>query len=223
MGRLLAARGVALGEAELFLNPTLKDLFPDPSSFADMDKAAGVILDSIVSGKKVAVFADYDVDGGTSSAILSRYFRAWGRELILYVPDRLTEGFGPTPGAFRALQGMGAELELPGFQGGGYLAHGGTEWRGVLTAQLGPVSVTGFGVLGTEQFLGGQGKSGGVTRVPNAQDKYDFWDERDRHLALPASAARLATRERNGSAGRLPDVSRRATQTSSARSREARP
>ncbi len=110
VGRLLAARGVGLGEAELFLNPTLKDLFPDPSTFADMDKAAEVILDSIVSGKKVAVFADYDVDGGTSSAILSRYFRAWGRELILYVPDRLTEGFGPTPGAFRALQGMGAQL-----------------------------------------------------------------------------------------------------------------
>ncbi len=110
VGRLLAARGVKVDEAELFLNPTLKDLFPDPSSFADMDKAADVILDAIVSGKKVAVFADYDVDGGTSSAILSRYFRAWGRELILYVPDRLTEGFGPTPGAFRALQGMGAEL-----------------------------------------------------------------------------------------------------------------
>lgn len=110
VGRLLAARGVAPDEAQLFLNPTLKDLFPDPSSFADMDKAAEVILDSIVSGKKVAVFADYDVDGGTSSAILSRYFRAWGRELILYVPDRLTEGFGPTPGAFRALQGMGAQL-----------------------------------------------------------------------------------------------------------------
>ncbi len=109
-GRLLAARGVKADEAELFLNPTLKELFPDPSTFADMDKAAEVILDAIVSGKKVAVFADYDVDGGTSSAILSRYFRAWGRELILYVPDRLTEGFGPTPGAFRALQGMGAEL-----------------------------------------------------------------------------------------------------------------
>lgn len=110
VGRLLAARGVKPEEAELFLNPTLKELFPDPSTFADMDKAAEVILDAIVSGKKVAVFADYDVDGGTSSAILSRYFRAWGRELILYVPDRLTEGFGPTPGAFRALQGMGAEL-----------------------------------------------------------------------------------------------------------------
>jgi len=110
VGRLLAGRGVQPDEAQLFLNPTLKDLFPDPSTFADMDKAAEVILDAIVAGKKVAVFADYDVDGGTSSAILARYFRAWGRELILYVPDRLTEGFGPTPGAFRALQGMGAEL-----------------------------------------------------------------------------------------------------------------
>ena len=49
-------------------------------------------------------------------------------------------------------QGMGAELALPGFEGGGYLAHVGSEWRGVLTAQLGPVSVTGFGVLGTEPF-----------------------------------------------------------------------
>ncbi len=110
IGRLLAARGVQLDEAELFLNPTLKDLFPDPSTFADMDRASEIILDAIVSGKPTAVFADYDVDGGTSSAILSRYFRAWGRELILYVPDRLIEGFGPTPGAFRALKDMGAEL-----------------------------------------------------------------------------------------------------------------
>jgi single-stranded-DNA-specific exonuclease len=110
VGRMLAARGVALNDAQLFLNPTLKDLFPDPSTFADMDVAAEAILDAIVSGRATAVFADYDVDGGTASAILSRYFRAWGRELILYVPDRLMEGFGPTPGAFRALKKMGAEL-----------------------------------------------------------------------------------------------------------------
>jgi 4-amino-4-deoxy-L-arabinose transferase-like glycosyltransferase len=44
-------------------------------------------------------------------------------------------------------------------------------------------------LVGSEQFLGGQGKSGGVTRFPNAQDKYDFWDERVRHLALPATTA----------------------------------
>ena len=107
VGRLLSARGVKPDDAQLFLNPTLKDLFPDPSSFADMDKAAEVILDAIVSGKKVAVFADYDVDGGTSSAILSRYFRAWGRELILYVPDRLTEGYGPSEASLGRLAAQG--------------------------------------------------------------------------------------------------------------------
>lgn len=112
IGRLLAARGVGVDEAELFLNPTLKDLFPDPSRFADMDEAARVILEAIAQNKTVAVFADYDVDGGVSAAMLCRYFRAWGRELILYVPDRLTEGFGPTPGAFRALRQRGAELVI---------------------------------------------------------------------------------------------------------------
>lgn len=110
VGRMLAGRGVGIEEAELFLNPTLKDLFPDPSTFADMDVAAAAILDAIVEGKPMAIFADYDVDGGTSSAILTRYMRAWGSEPILYVPDRLAEGFGPTPGAFRSLKERGAEL-----------------------------------------------------------------------------------------------------------------
>ncbi|MDP1555247.1 MAG: single-stranded-DNA-specific exonuclease RecJ, partial [Hyphomonas sp.] len=79
---------------------------------ADMDKAAGVILDAILDGRKVVVFADYDVDGGTSSAILARYFRAWGRDLGLYVPDRLEEGYGPSPEAFRYLKAQGAELVI---------------------------------------------------------------------------------------------------------------
>jgi single-stranded-DNA-specific exonuclease len=110
IGRLLASRDVSVEGADLYLNPTLRELFPDPSSFADMDVAAGAILDAIVAGQPIAIFADYDVDGGTSSAILTRYMRAWGREPILYVPDRLTEGFGPTPGAFRTLKSRGADL-----------------------------------------------------------------------------------------------------------------
>jgi len=110
IGRLLAGRGVALAEADAFLRPTLRDLFPDPSEFADMEAAAATILDAIVSPRPTAVFADYDVDGGTSAAMLIRYFRAWGQELRLYVPDRLQEGFGPTPGAFRSLKADGAEL-----------------------------------------------------------------------------------------------------------------
>lgn len=112
IGRLLAGRGVTLAEADTYFTPTLKDLFPDPSSFADMDAAIEVILDAITSGRKTAVLADYDVDGGTSAAILTKYFRAWGQDLILYVPDRLTEGYGPSPEAFQSLQEQGAELVI---------------------------------------------------------------------------------------------------------------
>lgn len=112
LARLLEPRGIAAADVESFLNPTLRALFPDPESFQDMMKAAGLTLDAIVAGKKVTVFADYDVDGGTSSAILARYFRAWGQEIGLYVPDRLIEGYGPSPEAFRHLKDQGADLVI---------------------------------------------------------------------------------------------------------------
>ncbi|MEL7109136.1 MAG: single-stranded-DNA-specific exonuclease RecJ [Pseudomonadota bacterium] len=112
LARLLATRDVAPEDIETYLNPTLKALFPDPSSFQDMMKAAELTLDAIIDGKTVTVFADYDVDGGTSSAILARYFRAWGREIGLYVPDRLTEGYGPSPEAFRHLKATGSDLVI---------------------------------------------------------------------------------------------------------------
>jgi single-stranded-DNA-specific exonuclease len=108
--RLLAGRGVALEEAPGFLDPTLKTYFPDPSSFADMDEAARVIEDAIVAGRPTAVFADYDVDGGTSAAQFVRYFRARGRDLAVYVPDRMTEGYGPSAQAFERLKAQGIEL-----------------------------------------------------------------------------------------------------------------
>lgn len=110
--RLLAARGVGLDEAETFLEPTLKALFPDPSSFQDMDKAASLIEDAIVSGKSTAVLADYDVDGGSSAAQLVRYFRARGRELKIYVPDRMKEGYGPSALAFERLKAEGVDLVI---------------------------------------------------------------------------------------------------------------
>lgn len=112
LARLLEARGVDAADAAGYLAPTLREFFPDPSSFADMDKAAGIVLDAILDGRKVVVFADYDVDGGTSSATLARYFRAWGRDLGLYVPDRLEEGYGPSPEAFRYLKAQGAKLVI---------------------------------------------------------------------------------------------------------------
>lgn len=110
--RLMAVRGVSLDEAEAFLSPTLKTHFPDPSSFTDMDEAARVIEDAIVSGRSCAVLADYDVDGGSSGAQLVRYFRARGRDLKIYVPDRMTEGYGPSVVAFERLKAEGVELVI---------------------------------------------------------------------------------------------------------------
>lgn len=110
--RLMAVRGVSLDEAEAFLFPTLRTHFPDPSSFADMDEAARVIEDAIVSGRSCAVLADYDVDGGSSGAQLVRYFRARGRELKIYVPDRMKEGYGPSVLAFERLKAEGVELVI---------------------------------------------------------------------------------------------------------------
>ena len=112
LARALAARGVEADGAEAYLNPTLKALFPDPSAFADMDRAAQVLVDALERGRRVFVFADYDVDGATSAALLVRYFRALGRDLPIYVPDRMTEGYGPSAAAFRAMQAAGAELVI---------------------------------------------------------------------------------------------------------------
>ena len=110
VARALAARGVSEAAAPDYLAPTLKALLPDPSCFADMDRAATLLVDAVQDGRPTVVFADYDVDGATSAALLVRWFRSLGRELGVYVPDRLTEGYGPSPAAFRRLKAQGAQL-----------------------------------------------------------------------------------------------------------------
>jgi single-stranded-DNA-specific exonuclease len=110
LARALAARGVGDGEGEVFLNPTLKAQFPDPSSFADMDVAARTLVDALQAGRSMTVFADYDVDGAASAAQLVRWFRAMNVVLPIYVPDRIREGYGPSPAAFRRLRDEGVEL-----------------------------------------------------------------------------------------------------------------
>ena len=74
IGRLLAARGVPLDEALLFLSPTLKDLLPDPLHLVDMDVAVERFVHAVTQSQSIAVFGDYDVDGATSSALLNSLF-----------------------------------------------------------------------------------------------------------------------------------------------------
>lgn len=100
---LLAARGVKSEEVPAFLSPTLRELMPDPSSLRDMDKAVDRFCTAVGKREKIAVFADYDVDGAASAALLIDWLRQMGMAATLYVPDRLREGYGPNDAAMAGL------------------------------------------------------------------------------------------------------------------------
>ncbi|MEX0347170.1 MAG: single-stranded-DNA-specific exonuclease RecJ [Rhizobiaceae bacterium] len=103
IARVMAARGVEQDQADRFLEPTIRDLLPDPSTLTDMDVAAGRIAKAIADNERVAIFGDYDVDGAASSALLKRFFAHFGIDAEIYIPDRIFEGYGPNPDAMRDL------------------------------------------------------------------------------------------------------------------------
>jgi single-stranded-DNA-specific exonuclease len=108
--RMLAERGVALDDIPNYLEPTLKHYMPDPSSLIDMEKAVARIIESILAGDKITVFGDYDVDGSTASSLLHRFFRSINVKSDFYIPDRITEGYGPNTEAFKKIKASGSNL-----------------------------------------------------------------------------------------------------------------
>ncbi len=110
VARLLASRQVPIDDIGRFLNPSLKRDFPDPFTLAGMKDAAEYLAQAIIRRKKPAIFGDFDVDGATSSALLCRFFRHFGIDAPVYIPDRLTEGYGPNAAAFADLKNEGAEI-----------------------------------------------------------------------------------------------------------------
>ncbi|MHC8509740.1 MAG: single-stranded-DNA-specific exonuclease RecJ [Rhodospirillales bacterium] len=110
LGRVLAGRGVGPETAHAFLNPSLRESMPDPSSLLDMDPAAERIAAAVMQGETVAVFGDYDVDGATSTAQILRYLNAAGGKGIFHIPDRVREGYGPNAPALLRLGEQGASV-----------------------------------------------------------------------------------------------------------------
>ena len=110
VARVLAGRGVSALDAPRFLDPTIRDLLPDPASLTDMEKAADRIAEAVVRREKVAIFGDYDVDGAASSALLKRFLSHFSVPSEIYIPDRIFEGYGPNPDAMRELVSRGARL-----------------------------------------------------------------------------------------------------------------
>jgi len=155
--QVLARRGVAPEEATGFLAPALRDLLPDPRGLKDMEKAAARLLVALGRRERIAVFADYDVDGGSSAALLLIWLRQMGHGATLYVPDRIDEGYGPNDEAMAALA---AEHDLIICVDCGTLSHG-------------PVAAAaGADVVILDHHLGGETLPEALAVVnPNRQDE----------------------------------------------------
>jgi single-stranded-DNA-specific exonuclease len=110
LARIVAGRGVTVETAESFLNPTIRDLMPDPSTLAGMDALATRLADAIETGERIALFGDYDVDGACSVALVLRYLRHFGLTPSTHIPDRIFEGYGPNDAAMDKLIAEGATL-----------------------------------------------------------------------------------------------------------------
>ncbi len=110
LARVLSARGVTPDGAEAYLEPRLRTLLPDPFILTDMERAVDRLATAVMQEEAIGVFGDYDVDGTTAAALLYRYFVQIGVVLHVYLPDRITEGYGPTAGAFRSLMKDGANI-----------------------------------------------------------------------------------------------------------------
>src|SRR5262249_3884659 len=111
LARIIAGRHIETDAVDAFLDPTIKRAMPDPLVLTAMKEAAERIADAAMRAEGVAIFGDYDVDGATSAALLARFLRnCCGIEPIVYIPDRLFEGYGPNVEAVRALAERGATL-----------------------------------------------------------------------------------------------------------------
>src|SRR6516162_3396382 len=110
LARILAGRNVEVEAVASFLDPTVKQSMPDPLVLTAMADAAARIADGVGRGESITIFGDYDVDGATSAALLARYLRQCGVNPIVYIPDRLFEGYGPNVEAVRTLAARGASL-----------------------------------------------------------------------------------------------------------------
>jgi len=112
LAKILSSRALSLELAFSFLSSKIKHLLPDPFHLLDMDKAVNRTIEAILKQEKIYIFADYDVDGATSSALLKNIFRDLDKNVDIYVPDRIEEGYGPTEYSFQKIKDSGAELVI---------------------------------------------------------------------------------------------------------------
>ncbi len=108
--KLLSIRKIKKEEIKLFLEPSIKNILPNPYILKDMDLAIERTEKAIINGEKIGIFGDYDVDGATSTAILGNYFDVLNIPFEIYIPDRKNEGFGPNEKGFKQFIDLDVKL-----------------------------------------------------------------------------------------------------------------
>lgn len=111
VSRIISSRGIEANDVSNFIDPKLQNLLPDPSVMKDVTKAAGKIAEAIMSGRKIAIIGDYDVDGATSSSVLRLFLESVGIEPLVHIPER-EEGYGPSVMAFDEFSARGADFVI---------------------------------------------------------------------------------------------------------------
>ena len=98
--KLLAIRNINSENIKSFLDPKIKHFLPNPLRFKDMDKGLDVVAKHLKQKSKICIFGDYDVDGATSSGIMSKYLDQLHIDHFVFIPDRQTDGYGPSVQTF---------------------------------------------------------------------------------------------------------------------------
>jgi len=110
VAKLLSIRKKNIEDIGLFLNPTIKNLLPNPLRLKDMENAIERTYQGIKKSELIGIFGDYDVDGATSTALLTRYFLSINQKIQTYIPDRKREGYGPSVEGFNNLIKLGTKI-----------------------------------------------------------------------------------------------------------------
>ena len=109
VARLLAVRHVTPENVSFFLSPSFKRHLPDPYILRDMEKAAKRICEALINKEKIGIFGDYDVDGATSSAVMTQFLKNLGGNVTVRIPER-EEGYGPSLKAMQEFMEAGITL-----------------------------------------------------------------------------------------------------------------
>ena len=110
VARLLLQRGINTADSAFsFLNPVLEHLH-DPFLLADLEKGVERLMVAIHENERIAIHGDYDVDGVTSTVMLRRVIELLGGDVVHFIPERLSEGYGLQVAGIDRLKQMGVRV-----------------------------------------------------------------------------------------------------------------